>query len=137
MRSHFGRAAKTPGSGDTGLVARHQHRETAELAVCGGRCKRNEPEALHWLQGAFPTLHVPYDAARRAAGGAARMSRSWANHRRVAEVERQAWLAERQAALVADYDADAATYGDETRPPMAMRSIPRAYSGHGWPGCCA
>jgi len=28
-------------------------------------------------------------------------------------MERQVWLAERRAALVAAYDAEAATYGDE------------------------
>ena len=31
-------------------------------------------------------------------------------------VERQVWLAERRAALVAGYDAEAATYGDEEYP---------------------
>jgi len=31
-------------------------------------------------------------------------------------MERQVWLAERRAALVADYDADAATYGDDEYP---------------------
>jgi SAM-dependent methyltransferase len=31
-------------------------------------------------------------------------------------MERQAWLAERRAALAADYDADAASYGDEQYP---------------------
>jgi hypothetical protein len=50
------------------------------------------------------------------------MSRSWANHRRVAEVERQVWLADRQAALVAGYDADAATYGDEEYPGGMQRA---------------
>ena len=44
-------------------------------------------------------------------------------------MERQVWLAERQAALVAGYDAGAATYGDEEYPWDMQR---------GWgPGCCA
>jgi hypothetical protein len=41
-------------------------------------------------------------------------------------VERQVWLAERRAALVAGYDAEAAL--------MAMRSIPGRCSGNGWAG---
>ena len=44
-------------------------------------------------------------------------------------VERQMWLAERRAALVAGYDAGAATYGDD--------QYPWDCSGNGWPGCCA
>lgn len=36
-------------------------------------------------------------------------------------MERQVWLAERRAALVADYDADAATYGDDAYPAGMQR----------------
>jgi SAM-dependent methyltransferase len=36
-------------------------------------------------------------------------------------VERQVWLAERRAALVAGYDADAATYGDDEYPRDTQR----------------
>jgi ubiquinone/menaquinone biosynthesis C-methylase UbiE len=36
-------------------------------------------------------------------------------------MERQVWLAERRAALVAGYDADAATYGDEEYPADMQR----------------
>jgi hypothetical protein len=44
-------------------------------------------------------------------------------------MERQVWQAERRAALVVGYDADAATFGDDEYPPTC--------SGNGWPGCCA
>jgi hypothetical protein len=44
-------------------------------------------------------------------------------------MERQVWLAERRAALAADYDAGAAADGGE--------EYPWTCSGNGWPGCCA
>jgi hypothetical protein len=41
-------------------------------------------------------------------------------------MDRQVWLAERRAALVADFDADAATYGDDEYPWDMQRAR--------WPG---
>ena len=42
-------------------------------------------------------------------------------------MERQVWLAERRAALVDVYDAEAAT--------LTMSGITGTCSGNGWPGC--